>query len=145
MKIMLRRISSLLLATAMISTVLTTGAKANAASKSADFTLRYYSSAPSDVNILSATRTIAAAGKDRVYAKSNSFNCLISGGSAYLKCTNYDSTGASIVKANQSKELIFKGTTVPKAGVSVTISIKLKDYATSQSLSCAGKVSNSKL
>ena len=48
------------------------------------------------------------------------------------------------MKANQTKELIFKGTNIPKAGISVTIDMKLKDYAISQSLSCEGRVCNSK-
>lgn len=144
MKKMIKKLSAVALAAVLTVTTLAAGSEVKAASASANFLMRYYSSAPTDVNILRATRTIAASGKDRVYVKSTAFNCLISGGSAYFKCANFDTTGASIVKANQTKELIFKGTTIPKAGVSVTINMQLKDYATSQSLSCEGKVCNSK-
>lgn len=141
---MIKKFSAVAVALVLTVTMLTTGTEVKAASASANFVLRYYSSAPTDVNIIRETRIIAASGKDRVYVKSTAFNCLISGGSAYFKCSDYDSTGASIVKANQTKELIFKGTTIPKAGVSVAIDMKLKDYAISQRLSCEGRVCNSK-
>lgn len=128
-----KRISTLVTAVVMAASAMSVTANA------AEYSLRYTSGAPSSVNVLSRTISLKSSGADRITIDSDVFNTYISGAYILANCTNFTTNSANI-NSNTTYQLVYSGTTTPKANVSVIVSMELKNYTTSVSVNASGTI-----
>lgn len=103
------------------------------------YNLHYDAGAGSTVNVTSYTTTVTASGADRITVTSTHFSTYISGACCEAYGVNYETTTANI-NSTGTYYLVYKGTTIPKAGVNVTVKTQLVDYNSSRSVSAIGTI-----
>lgn len=143
------RLGKRILATALAGVILAGGAgagnTASAATTTANYYLHYASNAPSTVNNLVDDVTVKSTRKEYVTVKSTQFYMYISGANMYTKGKTLENTSVytegQSVNEKKTYKLYYQKNYVPRANVSVNVTMKLRNYADSRSVQARGQVS----
>lgn len=110
-----------------------------AADESVNYALAYEEGVPTSVTGVSRTYAVRATGGSRITVKSNRFDVDIVSAYIYARGVNYGTT-PKIIDGTGTYYLNYTGTTVPKAGISVTVSMVLNEYVDSESVYASGTI-----
>lgn len=126
-----KRIAALGAAMVMAVSMMSIGAGA--------YNLHYSQGAPSSQNKITETTPLTASGVDRITVYSTTFNVYISGAYCYADCTNHSVASANI-NATSTYYLVYSGDSIPKSGVSVSVSTTLKNHVLSRYVMSSGSM-----
>ena len=103
------------------------------------YNLHYSQGAPPSQNKITETTPLTASGVDRITVYSTTFNVYISGAYCYADCTSHSVASANI-NATTTYYLTYSGASIPKSGVSVSVSTTLINYVLSRYVMSSGSM-----